>query len=206
MHQEAQDHLRSIAPEHNILRMLKVTRSEIGLHSPFLADLLSPYGSHGQGVLFLQEFLRMLAQCAPYPGAPDYRPQLVSIVEQMSERPLPYEWSVGRERQKIDISIRNQWLAGGLIIFIENKIDAGEQPNQLTRYRELLDSLSSYKLRVLVYLTPGVGPTSGQPHVHITYDDHIRDWLTACSDAVIAHHVKYNIAQYIDALDEFSQD
>ncbi|MBV9531288.1 MAG: PD-(D/E)XK nuclease family protein, partial [Bradyrhizobium sp.] len=41
------------APRHNIFRLLGLQRSEVNLHSPLLRDLLDPYGSHGQGTLFL---------------------------------------------------------------------------------------------------------------------------------------------------------
>ena len=88
------------------------------------------------------------------------------------------------------------------IIFIENKIDAAEQPSQLSRYRRLLDKAIMYELRVLVYLTPEETlPTSGEPHFHITYADDIRDWLVGCCDAVIPDRVKHNIKQYVEIID-----
>jgi hypothetical protein len=39
------------------------------------------------------------------------------------------------------------------IIVIENKVDAGEQADQLLRYAEWLDMQQAYKDRVLIFLT-----------------------------------------------------
>lgn len=53
---------RATAPQYNVFRLLGLKRAEIGLHSPFLADLLNPHGTHGQGSLFLRHFLDTLSK------------------------------------------------------------------------------------------------------------------------------------------------
>lgn len=55
---------RSDAPRHNLIRFLELQRAEIGFHSPFLRDLLDPWGSHGQSPLFLRSFLEMVGKKA----------------------------------------------------------------------------------------------------------------------------------------------
>jgi hypothetical protein len=100
--------------------LLNIGRSEVGCHSPILADLLDPFGSHGQGGLFLREFLKLLTE---------HKADLPALSDARVEHASPWAWIIGRERERIDISISNPHI--GLLIFIENKIDAGEQPEQL---------------------------------------------------------------------------
>jgi hypothetical protein len=45
----------------NIFSILQVDHYEVRTHSPFLAELLNPRGSHGQGAVFLKHFLDILA-------------------------------------------------------------------------------------------------------------------------------------------------
>ena len=123
---------RDHAPRHNLIRLLALERSEIGLHSPLLCDLLDPYGSHGQGGLFLWGFLDLLVKRHAF-ARTETQPY-------DSDVPEPGEWFVLPERDKIDISIRSR--KAGLLVLIENKIGAREQENQLCRYRQLLDGQS----------------------------------------------------------------
>ena len=53
------------APEFNIFRLLITARVEEATHSVFLAELLSPDGSHGQGYLFLRTFFEMCGSVDP---------------------------------------------------------------------------------------------------------------------------------------------
>jgi len=46
------------AEHFNVFQILKVQWAETRTHSPFLANLLNPRGSHGQKALFLHTFLR----------------------------------------------------------------------------------------------------------------------------------------------------
>lgn len=111
---------------------------------------------------------------------------------------LPGEWIIGRERERIDISIRNARV--GVLIFIENKIAAPEQPDQLMRYRLLLDRQLSYQIRLLVYLQPqnrGL-PQSGKPHIYLTYEKDITSWLSLL--AICPEHVRANIRQYVEVI------
>jgi hypothetical protein len=114
---------RDCATRYNIFRLIGLERSEVGLHSPFLCNLLNPYGSHGQGTLFLRSFLELLAKRQPHLG---------EILSEVTDPADPSEWIVLPERQRIDISIIGR--KAGLVIFVENKIDAREQEDQLQRY------------------------------------------------------------------------
>ena len=43
-----------------IIEILRKRNDEVNLHSKFISELLSPKGSHGQGVVFLKLFLNYL--------------------------------------------------------------------------------------------------------------------------------------------------
>jgi len=191
LRQDYQRRSRDQAPDHNLIRLLGVERSEVGLHSPLLADLLDPFGTHGQGGIFLRKFFDMLS---------GHWSDLSSLADTVTE-PIPLgEWIIRRERERIDVSIRNQRI--GLLIFIENKIDADEQHDQLTRYRALLTQQSSYhRWRLLLYLHPRAKnpPRTGVPDICLTYQDDIASWLRSCAN-VGPDHIRGNLRQYIDVI------
>lgn len=91
-----------------------LTRIKIGetSHSRLLGDLLNPLGSHGQGGLFLDVFLRKIGYPVPETDA----------------------WNVTVETGRVDILIwRNAPEKSAIII--ENKSNnAGDQLNQIYRY------------------------------------------------------------------------
>ncbi len=162
---------RSYAPRHNLIRFLGYERNEVALHSPFLCDLLDPNGTHDQGTLFLASFLEILSDRA--------RASAAEWNYQWHDEPEATSWLVLPERGKIDISIRNR--NQGVLIFIENKIDAPEQEDQLTRYFERLSrERTSYAHRLLVFLSPkSYGPPrtgkSGE-YLWLNYEDDIGPW------------------------------
>lgn len=80
-------------------------------HSYQLAKFLNPYAEHGQGKLFLMEFLKMLRIAEPEKG----------------------QWIVTAEKGRIDVLLKRR--APRSAVIIENKSnDAVDQPNQLYRY------------------------------------------------------------------------
>jgi hypothetical protein len=179
---------RDRAPHHSVFRLIGLEASEIGLHSPFLCDLLNPYGSHGQGALFLQSFLQMLATRQPSFG---------EALPHLTDPPNPDEWIVLPERQRIDISIRSR--RARLLIFIENKIGASEQEDQLRRYRRLLEEERyTYSTRLLIFLSPRKypRPQTGEPDIHLTYEGDIWPWLSGIEPQIQAIHLRGVLQQY----------
>ena len=80
-------------------------------HSCLIGDLLNPRGSHGQGRLLLEVFLRHL-------GVP---------------RPEEGVWTVTMEEGRVDVLLYR--ITPASVIIIENKSNgAQDQPNQLYRY------------------------------------------------------------------------
>lgn len=172
------------APRYNLMQLLGLDRLET-VHSRFLCDLLDPYGRHGQGGVFLREFLEIIRR----------KSLTLQVPLDVDDTPAPGEWDVAVERAKIDITIQNS--RHRFTVFIENKIDAGEQTDQLKRYRERLEH-SGFLNRVLVFLTPKSyhEATSGKPDVHLTYEDDIETWLDRVRKDVKARNVRLVVDQY----------
>ena len=141
--ENAETSTRDFAPGFNIFHFLKVQRSE-QFHSDFIAHLLDPRASHGQGHLFLQTFFKTVERTRPAFRVPDVATLAHGI------------WLIQREvvasEGILDIVLRNPSLKA--LYVIENKVDAGEQPDQLTRYAAYLARQEKiYPFQGLLFLT-----------------------------------------------------
>jgi len=126
----------------NIFDALGIARVEIR-HSNFLAFILDPAESHGQGQLFLKAILMDLLKTAPAGSRP------LSPIELDGTDLRGVE--VRREWEHIDILITCQ--QPPFVVAIENKVDAHEHSDQLRRYKEKVRQHHSED-GLLVYLTP----------------------------------------------------
>lgn len=107
----------------NIFKVINAVSYETMVHSAFIAELLNPKGSHGQGDLFLKEFLPIISiKEENFSTAKAFVKTEYHIGFTSSEEPVG-----GR----IDILIRDK---NDNIIAIENKIYASDQKWQLLRY------------------------------------------------------------------------
>jgi hypothetical protein len=140
---------KSTGEKFNLFSILNRERKEVTTHSRFLAELLSPSGSHGQGYDYLRFFIEMLdnENLKDF----DYKSATVKA-----------ELNIGNEKDnnakkliywgQIDTFIKDK---NGNCIVIENKIDAGDQREQLLRYYDYLNcSKNRFKTKSLYYLTP----------------------------------------------------
>lgn len=179
---------RATGEQFNIFKILGIGHYEVGTHSPMLGNLLNPKGSHGQGDAFLRQFVSLTG---------------IANFDTASAR-LELEYDIGTVTDKtggrIDIVILDR---GGNAIFIENKIYAGDQENQLRRYRQR-DSRAH-----LFYLTLHCTQPSGFTEQSlkeinatcISYASHIRDWLALClKEAASLPHVRESISQYLQLI------
>lgn len=151
----------------NIFDALGIARREI-YHSNFLAWLLDPNESHGQGSLFLKAILMDLLRQAP--------------PEQRAVSPIELD---GVELQGVEI--HREWRHTGLlidllitckspqfIIAIENKIDSGEHSDQLSRYRRTVEQEFAEippRRRMFVFLTTDAAEASEAGWVSYGYED-----------------------------------
>ena len=113
----------------NIFDALGIVHAEIR-HSNFLAWLLDPAESHGQGQLFLSTALMDILRNAPA----DARPLSPIDLDGADLRGV----QVRREWRHIDLLIVAE--QPKIVVAIENKIFSGEHSNQLKRYRSTVAS------------------------------------------------------------------
>lgn len=185
----------------NIFSILKAETDEVKTHSAFLAELLNPNGTHGQGDLFLKNFLKIIA-----PNE--------DLITENAEADI--EYSIGsisedyKSGGRLDIFIR--FPKSNYLILIENKIDAGDQPYQLLRYNKYAkETKCKYKL---LYLTKdghnpsetSTGKIEDEPFWKcISYSQDIKKWLKICLKNIAnASPVVETIKQYIGLINKIT--
>lgn len=205
------------AEDFNIFNILGISHLEVSTHSRFISNLLDPCGSHYQGNIFLELFMRKI-------GIEDFNYADASIEVEKSENKYG--------RFDIFITDDKNWT-----IIIENKIHAGSQKKQLGRYIKYLKETSKTKNKKLLYLTlanefdndshcnedysPGIGISQREKeflepqgvktvddiklYKHITYSKDILDWLIdSQKEAVSLPRIREVIEQYIQIIRELT--
>lgn len=205
------------AEDFNIFNILGISHMEVSTHSRFISNLLDPCGSHYQGNIFLELFMRKI-------GIEDFNYADASIEVEKSENKYG--------RFDIFITDDKNWT-----IIIENKIHAELQEEQLGRYIEYLKETSKTKNKKLLYLTlanefdndshcnedysPGIGISQREKdflksqgvntvediklYKHITYSNDILDWLIdAQKEAISLPRIREVIEQYIQIIRELT--
>jgi hypothetical protein len=189
----AAEHERVSAPAYNIFRVPRVEHDEENTHSRFLADLLNPHGSHGQGHLFLQAFLN---RCHEKQG-------LLGLADEAYGLPWFIDTEVDTQQGRVDLVITCQ--RAGYLAAVENKIFAAEQERQIIRYHEWLESRShTYARRCLIFLTPdGRQPVTagGCQCVALSYRRDVSQILRATLSKLTAANLRAVIAQYLDVIE-----
>ena len=163
----------------NVFSILGVQSNEVTTHSALLAELLNPQGSHHQGSLFLELFLKMCLQ-GRRTGDSDY------AFEGEVLRVFRVGAEVATDQGRIDILLEKD----DACIIIENKIYAADQDRQLNRYYQyaLGKKIKGENRIILIYLTldgsePGeysLGNLEREKVLCISYREHIKGWLEEC--------------------------
>lgn len=183
-------------PDYNLFKVLRSANDEVRLHSRFLCHLLDPGQSHGLGTRPLHLFLTDLnidLQESDLIGAEVYP-----------------------EYQNIDILVKTR---SGNAIIIENKIDAHDQPKQLSRYYQIMkhEGFSDENI-TLLYLSkdghqPSEDSTSEIPkdflesdnYRCISYSIEIRDWIQSCIEKSAAKPaLRESLIQYLNLIEELT--
>lgn len=146
----------------NIFDALRIDRVEIR-HSNFLAWLLDPNESHGQGGLFLRALLMDLFKTARENGFPCP----VSPIELDGEDLRGVE--IRREWKHIDLLISCD--QPRFVVAIENKIDSGEHSGQLKRYVDTVKAEFGDVPTMYVFLTVEGDEPSEEDWVPYSYGD-----------------------------------
>lgn len=146
----------------NIFDALSIARVEIR-HSNYLAWLLTPAESHGQGDLFLKSLLMDVLRKARQQGiTPPISPVELDGADLKGVE-------IRREWRNIDMLIMCD--EPRFVIAIENKVDSGEHSNQLQRYEDTVAAEHRDARRLFVYLTPEGDEPSDTDWVAYSYAD-----------------------------------
>lgn len=190
----------------NIFDALRIVDTEIR-HSNFLAWLLDPAESHGQGPLFLKAVLMDLLRQSP----PELRPLSPVQIDGAELRGV----DIRREWRNIDILIACK--EPDFVIAIENKVGSKEHSKQLERYREIIDHEFGETKRQYVYLTRDGDEPSDENWTVYTYEDIHRVLLrvrtanaNSIGDDVLAflnHYIRLIGSRFMDdpQIDELCQ-
>lgn len=175
---QAQQEERNCKGEnYNLFSILSIERYELK-HSALIANLLDPKGSHGCGDAFLRAFFEIALKERAYP---------------FEECTLPHSYTeyytgpiAGDTGGRIDILVKSSHY--GLII--ENKIYAGDQDKQLTRYDNYGKETFGADGYLLVYLTlygcdaskESTATKSAEEvgYLRLSYAEDILRWLEQC--------------------------
>ncbi len=136
---ENREFKRKHLPDFNILEIMRYGNKETRLHTPFLRYLLDPNESHYLDIMFAVKFIGLCYK--------DIDTNEVKQIEVWEEK---YFGEYGR----IDLFIRFSYKGRFHFIAVENKLDAVDQKEQLTRYYNVLLSYTNDVSRIrLIYLT-----------------------------------------------------
>lgn len=127
----------------NIFEAVGSVRGELK-HSNFLGFLLSPSRSHGLGSLLLLRVLRAIIAKMPREQRPIRALELV--LADIDGAVVYREW------QNFDLLIEIKQI--GLVVLIENKIDAQDGDGQLSRYKQAVRDRHPGQRHLFVFLTP----------------------------------------------------
>lgn len=166
----AKEEARLRGEEYNVYRVCGVNHYET-IHSSIIAEWLNPSGSHGQGSIFLEGFIKGTL--------PNY-----CVAFDISEASVVTEYvtPVGR----IDILITD---ISGHAIILENKIYASDQDSQLKRYNEFAQGKYGDGNYRILYLTLDGKEASDQScegveYTTVSYQSDILEWLDESARAV----------------------
>lgn len=175
----------------NMFEMLGVAHYEV-THSKIIAGFLDPQGSHGQKDLFLRLFLQTIETEGD-----------ISIDTTNAQVYTEYDTGNGR----IDILIEDNT---GYGIIIENKVYAGDQPEQLIRYNTFAKSEAKYEKYTIYYLTLDGSEASdnsakGVAYKFISYSEHIINWLQLCiHQCATMPLIRETLVQYLNHLKQLT--
>ena len=135
----------------NIFKILRVANAEIR-HSNFLSWLLDPNENHNLKEVVLNKFLQEIINSS------DSFDESVTIEDIGIENV-----EIRREWENIDLLI----ILDEYVLCIENKIFSGEHSDQLTRYKNIVETNFSDKTQIYVYLNPFGYSSYGESDIYL---------------------------------------
>ena len=202
LEQSQQEERNRKGENYNLFSILSIERYELK-HSALIANLLDPKGSHGCGDAFLRAFFEIALKERAYPF--EDCTHLHSYTEYYTG-PI-----AGDTGGRIDILVKSSHY--GLII--ENKIYAGDQDKQLTRYDNYGKETFGADKYLLAYLTlygydaskESTATKSAEEvgYLRLSYAEDILRWLEQC--ARLAYDkplVRESLNQYIRTIKQLT--
>jgi hypothetical protein len=178
----------------NIFSIMTMEYAEVKTHSAIITELLNPRGSHGKGKAFLELFLEELKEEIQENNLlQNFNLNNVTVLKEEYNGRINQDYTSGGY---IDIVIKEH----KNVIVIENKIDAGDQFNQLLRYK------NHYPNSILLYLTLyGHKPSQDSidylkenvDYYCVSYQKLIKNWLERILNEIeIPLLIQQTIKQY----------
>lgn len=163
--------------------------------SDVLRDLLDPKGDHGQGELFL----KLLCEKLGYVGAS------LGLANAKVQTEAPTH-GIEKYRRRMDV-----FVDAGVLVAIENKVDATEQKDQVKAYLEHLRvcTKGNGKRSVLIYLTPNGRRPKSIDRAEFeearlegklccwSYRDDLWEWLESCRKQCAARKIQDFLGDFI---------
>tara|TARA_B110001469_G_scaffold108028_1_gene108496 strand:+ start:784 stop:2076 length:1293 start_codon:yes stop_codon:yes gene_type:complete len=174
----SEERLKAQHGRFNVFTTLLSAHDEVRLHTRFIHELLNPAGTHDCGKLFLKLFFETLQKYKALEH--DDSPTSESWTN-YSEQNYSVRKEVRKDQGQLDLLLESD----SHLLVIENKIEAYEQPNQIERYVEYLESQKT-KVGQVIYLTLDGKPAethNGKAYLRISFREHIMAWLERCLQA-----------------------
>lgn len=169
-------------PPLSLPRAFGVGRDEVA-HSHVLAELLNP-ARHAGAAKILSSLLREVARRMELRTEGEESHENAEGLRKIANGPFE-RVAVRRESMLIDVVVEVSATSREAVIGIENKIDAGEQPEQIARYQAALERAYPGRMATVVFLTPtGRAPTTAStrpdvPAVALGYEWWVRAIMEA---------------------------
>ena len=199
--------VESTGENFNIFKILKMETKEVKTHSAFLAELLNPKGSHGQGDIFLKLFIEEVKEDDPIDSRFSLKHFLTKNAKTKAEKYISAITEDYSRGGSIDILIGCDT---GKEIIIENKIYALDQKAQLIRYHNYNTDAPLFYLslwqdskpdKISTYLETQKGKQElieGKHYKCISYENEILNWLEKCHEKAVNHALlRETLKQYI---------
>lgn len=190
---------RKSGDDFNIFEILKLSTNEVRTHSAFIAELLNPFGSHGCTNLFVKEFIKLFIKSSK-------KENDTTQFDDRNIKAVYVEYWLGKKIDSeggfIDVLLQDK---NNRHIIIENKINAGDQENQLLRYHNF------DKEAPIIYLTldgrlpdkysTGENKSLEKKLICLSYRTEIIKWLNNIINIpTINPIVKNAIEQYVNLI------
>lgn len=153
----------------NIFSIMAMEHDEVFTHSAIIAELLNPKGTHSLGNKPLELFYSIVLQ-----------EDCKFDIEKMQcykEEHIGFINEDKTEGGRLDIVVKNNQEEG---FVIENKIYAGEQINQLSRYKNRYPKAKILYLTLDGHESKQLTSSDGVEYFPISYKDDIIYWIEEC--------------------------